>query len=149
MENLRRQAYQRPEWAYRHAKPGYCPVCKTLSESSLDFHMLCFHLELGQLWHCPVEWCAVCKGSVKECREHFNDKQGESATLDFERVSRAFPPWTVSREFWQKALRPDVSSIVVDVQLFHEAGSRLVHTYRVYKDPLPHQALRWGGGERG
>ena len=29
MERLRRQAYQRPEWEYRH-------VCKTTTESSLD-----------------------------------------------------------------------------------------------------------------
>ena len=28
--------------------------------------------------------------------------------------------------------------------LFHEAGSRLVHRYRVYKDPFPHSALRDG-----
>ena len=39
------------------------------------------------------------------------------------------------------ALRPEVSGIAVDVRLFHEAGSRLVHKYRVYKDPLPHPAL--------
>ena len=44
------------------------------------------------------------------------------------------------------ALRPEVSGIAVDVRLFHEAGSQLVHKYRVYKDPLPHPALRGGGG---
>ena len=32
------------------------------------------------------------------------------------------------------ALRPDVSGIAVDARLFHEAGCRLVHKYRVYKD---------------
>ena len=42
------------------------------------------------------------------------------------------------------ALQPEVSGIAVDVQLFHEAGRRLVHKYRVYKDPLPHPALRGG-----
>ena len=45
---------------------------------------------------------------------------------------------------WKMALRPEVSGIAVDVQLFHEAGSRLVHKYRVYKDPLPNPALRGG-----
>ena len=29
-------------------------------------------------------------------------------------------------------------------RLFHETGSRLVHRYRVYKDPFPHPALRDG-----
>ena len=106
--------------------------------------MMCVHLELGQLWRCLVDWCAVWKGSVKECREHFNDKHCDSATLDFASVSRSFPPWTVPRELWQMALQPEVSGIVVDVRLFHEAGSRLVHKYRVYKDPLRHPALRGG-----
>ena len=106
--------------------------------------MMCFHLELGQLWRCPVELCAIWKGSVKDYREHFNDKHGGSATLDFGSVSRSFPPWTVPRELWQMALRLEVSCIAVDVRLFHEAGCRLVHKYRVYKDPLPHPALRGG-----
>ena len=41
------------------------------------------------------------------------------------------------------ALRPDIYEIAVDVHLFHEAGCRLVHKYRVYKD-IP--ILRSGGG---
>ena len=49
MERLRRQACRRPEWAYRHSQPGLCPICKTWVESSLEVHMMCFHLELGQL----------------------------------------------------------------------------------------------------
>ena len=59
-------------------------------------------------------------------------------------MSRSFPPWTVPRELWQTALQPEVSGIAVDVRLFHEAGSRLVHKYRIYKDPLPYPALRGG-----
>ena len=50
----------------------------------------------------------------------------------------------VTREVWHDALRPDVSGVAVDALLFHEAGSRLVHRYRVYKDPFPHPALRDG-----
>ena len=37
-----------------------------------------------------------------------------------------------------------MSGISVDVKLFHEAGRRLVHKYRVYRDPWPHPALRNG-----
>ena len=48
--------------------------------------------------------------------------------------------WTVSLDLWQTAL------IAVDVRLFHEARFRMVHTYRVYKDPFPHLAIRVGGG---
>ena len=75
--------------------------------------MMACHLELGQLWRCPVTWIV-------------------------------FPPWTVTRDVWHDALRPDVSGVAVDALLFHEAGSRLVHRYRVYRDPFPHPALRDG-----
>ena len=50
----------------------------------------------------------------------------------------------VPRDFWTKALRPEISGIAVDVMLFHESGRKLVHKYRVYRDPLPHPALREG-----
>ena len=50
----------------------------------------------------------------------------------------------MTRDVWHAALRPDVSGVAVDALLFHEAGRRLVHRYRVYKDPFPHPALRDG-----
>ena len=106
--------------------------------------MMCCYLDLGQLWRCPVEWCAVWKGSVRECRDHFNDKHSGSATLEFGKVSRSFPAWTVTRDFWEHALKPEISGIAVDIRLFHESGRRLIHKYRVYQDQLPHPALREG-----
>ena len=130
--------------AFRYTGRGYCPMCKTKSDEGLDTHMMCHHLDLGQLWRCPVEWCAVWKGSVRECRDHFKDKHSGSETIDFDQVSKAFPAWTVPRDFWSKALRPEISGIAVDVMLFRESGRKLVHKYRVYRDPLPHPALREG-----
>ena len=106
--------------------------------------MICQHLDLGQLWRCPVEWCAVWKGSVRECRDHFNEKHNGSETLDFDKVSKSFPAWTVTRDFWERALKPEISGIAVDIRLFHDSGRRLIHKYRVYQDPLPHPAL-WEG----
>ena len=130
--------------AFRYTGRGYCPVCKTKSDDGLDTHMMCHHLDLGQLWRFPVEWCAVWKGSVRECRDHFNDKHSGSETIDFDQVSKAFPAWTVPRDFWTKALRPEISGIAVDVMLFRESGWKLVHKYGVYRDPLPHPPLREG-----
>ena len=144
LEDLRRKAFMSGQPAYRYTGRGFCPVCKTKSDDGLDTHMMCHHLDLGQLWRCPVEWCAVWKGSVRECRDHFNDKHSGSETLDFDQVSKAFPAWTVTRDFWKQALRPEISGIAVDVTLFRESGRKLVHKYRVYRDPLPHPALREG-----
>ena len=82
------------------------------------------------------------KGSVRECRDHFNDKHSGSVTLDFEKVSRSVPAWTVTRKFWGQALNPNISGIAVDVRLFHEAGRRLVHKYWVYQDPHTRHSVR-------
>ena len=90
--------------------------------------MIDVHLELGQLWQCPVEWCAVWKGSVSDCLGHLQDKHGGSQYVDL----------------WMTAFRPDVSGIAVNARLFHKAGCRLLHKYRVYKDPFPHPALQGG-----
>ena len=144
LEDLRRKAYAGLQPAYRYTGRGYCPVCEIKTEHSLDSHMMCHHLDLGQLWRCPVEWCAVCKGSVRECRDHFNEKHSGSETLDFDKVSKSFPAWTVTRDFWERALKPEISGIAVDIRLFHESRRRLIHKYRVYQDPLPHPALREG-----
>ena len=144
LEDLRRKAFTSDQPAYRYAGRGYCPVCQTKSDEGLDTHMMCHHLALGQLWRCPVEWCAVWKGSVRECRDHFSDKHRDSETVNFDQVSKIMPAWTVPRDFWAKALRPEISGIAVDVMLFHESGRKLVHKYRVYRDPLPHPALREG-----
>ena len=54
--------------------------------------MFAFHLELAQLWRCPVEWCAVWKGSVRACLEHLTEKHGGSTFFDMKNVARFFPP---------------------------------------------------------
>ena len=138
VEHLRRFAHHQSERAFRHSAPGFCPICEVKIESALDVHMIHSHLELGQLWRCLVEWCAVWKDSVLDCLGHLNDKHGGSTFFALKNVAKFFPPWTVTRDVWQTTLRPDVSSIAVDARLFHEAGCRLVHRYRVYKDPFSH-----------
>ena len=62
---------------------------------------------------------------------HLNDKNGGLTLFALKNVAKFFPPWTVTRNVWQTALRPDVSGIAVDTRLFREAGCRLVHRYCV------------------
>ena len=113
MEHLRRGARHRPDRAFCHNAPGFCPVCEVWIEPALDVHMLNVHLELAQLWRCPVEWHAVWKGSVQACLEHLSEKYGGSSLFALKNVARfpPPPPWTVSRHIWQTALRPNVSGI--------------------------------------
>ena len=49
VERLRRFARHRPERAFRHNAPGFCPICEVKIQSAFDVHMLTSHLELGQL----------------------------------------------------------------------------------------------------
>ena len=144
VERLRRDALKRSDRAFRHSGPGYCIICDERVYTALDAHMIAFHLELTPLWRCPVEWCAVWKESVCACLEHLTEKHGGSTFFAMKNVAKFFPPWTVTRSVWLYALRPDVSGIAVDALLFNEAGRRLVHRYRIYRDLFPHPALRDG-----
>ena len=49
-------------------------------------------------------------------------KHGGSTLEIKTNVAQFFPPWTVTRDVWHDALRPDVSGVAVDA-LFHEADS--------------------------
>ena len=97
VERLRRDARKLSDRAFRHSGPGLCTVCDVRMDSALDAHMVAFHLELAQLWRCPVEWCAVWKGSVRACLEHLTEKHGGSAFFALKNVAKLFPPWTVPR----------------------------------------------------
>ena len=103
VERLRRDAWKRSDRAFRHSGPGLCVVCDERVHTALDAHMIAFHLELAQLWRCPVEWCAVWKGSVRACLEHLTEKHGGSTFFAMKNVAKFFPPWTVTRNVWLDA----------------------------------------------
>ena len=54
-------------------------------------------------------------------------------------LGKCFPPWTVTRSAWAVAQERGVSGI--DVMLFSQHGTRLVHWYRVFTDNKQHQLL--------
>ena len=79
---------------------------------------------------------------MADCLAHLQEKHGGSQFVALNNLGKFFPPWTVPRAFWLAALRPDVSGVAVDVKLFHDLRRHLVHKYRIYRDPIPHPALR-------
>ena len=123
---------------------GLLPECKQDVAIALDRHMMNTHLELDQLWRRPVEWCAVWKGSVRDCLDHLWEKHGGSQFAALKNLGKFFPPWTVPCVFWHAALRLGVSGVAVDANLIHDLGRRLVHKYQIYRDPIPHPVLREG-----
>ena len=94
------------------------------------------HLDLVQLWRCPIAWCTTWKGSPQDCLEHVrsgHDAPWVSKTANIEKY--APPPWTDS-------LRIEHSGISTDMLLFSEVGIPLTQHYRVYKGGLPHAVFR-------
>ena len=53
-----------------------------------------------------------------------------------------FPPWTMTRAVWHKALKPIVSGVSTDVMLFSEHGSPLIYHYQVLGRSEAHTSLR-------
>ena len=79
---------------------------------------------------------------MQDCLDHLWSKHDGAQLMALKTLGKFFPPWTVLREFWCTALRPNVFSVATDVKLFHEACCRLVHRYWIYRDPMPHVSLR-------
>ena len=74
MDYLCRACRQQYNSEFGGGRAGTCPHCGVYIISNLARHIMDQHLELGQLWRCPVEWCTVWKGYVKECLNHLRGK---------------------------------------------------------------------------
>ena len=55
LEVMRVEAKKR----FRNARPGSCAYCGTWIRCDMYRHVARFHLDLAQLWQCPVSWCVV------------------------------------------------------------------------------------------
>ena len=49
---------------------GNCTHCGKYIQMDLGRHIAFYHLELSQLWRCPVMWCTVWKGTAQDCIDH-------------------------------------------------------------------------------
>ena len=52
---------------YGSTQSGQCTTCGKHIEMNLGKHVALYHMELAQLWHCPVSWCTVWKGTAQDC----------------------------------------------------------------------------------
>ena len=108
----------------------------------MERHVSSFHLDLAQLWWCPVSWCTQWKGTPQDCIDHIRKQHYVPDSVKAANLGSWFPPWTVTRAAWHKALKPQVSGASTDVVLFSEHGSSLVHHYRVFGRSAAHTFLR-------
>ena len=121
---------------------GTCTHCGKHIEQNLGKHVALYHMELGQLWRCPVTWCMVWKGIAQDCVDHMRRVHDIPPLVKVANLARWFPPWTVSREQWSSMSRLAVSGIAVDTLLFSHIGVPLFHRYRFANRAGTHGAFR-------
>ena len=124
------------------AASGTCPTCDKYIKVNLGKHVALYHLDLAQLWRCPVPWCPVWKGTSQDCVDHMRKAHNTPVTVKAGNLARWFPPWTVTREQWHSMSRPSVSGIAIDTFLFSRIGMPLFHRYRVFDRLGAHPAFR-------
>ena len=124
------------------AASGTCPMCAKYIKVNLGKHVGPYHLDLAQLWCCPVPWCPVWKGTSQDCVDHMRRAHNTPITVKAGNLIRWFPPWTVTREQWHSMSRPSVSGIAIHTFLFSRIGMPLFHRYQVSDRLGAHPAFR-------
>ena len=138
LEHMRKECRDR----FGGTSSGTCPTCDKFIQVNLAKHVALYHLDLAQLWHCPVGWCPVWKGTSQDCVDHMRRAHNTPISVKAGNLARWFPPWTVTREQWHSMSRPSVSGIAIDTFLFSRIGTPLFHRYRVFDRLGSHPAFR-------
>ena len=55
---------------FRNARPGRCSYCDKIIKCDMYRHVSTYHLDLAQLWRCPVSLCMAWKGTPQDCMDH-------------------------------------------------------------------------------
>ena len=121
---------------------GNCTHCGKYIQMDLGKHIAFYHLELAQLWRCPVMWCTVWKGTAQDCIDHMRRIHRIPLSVKAANLAKYFLAWTISRVEWSKMLMPCVSGVAIDTLLFSRVGSPLCHRYRLISCTLSHPAFR-------
>ena len=86
LEQLRKSAKK----DYQQTHPMPCRFCGKVIRVDMYRHVARLHLDLVQLWRCPIAWCTTWKGSPQDCLEHVrngHDAPWVSKTASIERYA--------------------------------------------------------------
>ena len=120
-----------------------CTHCGKYIQRHLGKHIAFYHLELVQMWRCPVMWCTVWKGTAQVCIDHMRRIHKVPLSVKAANLARFFPPWTVTREQWSDMMMSSISRVAIDTLLFSRVGSPVCHRYRIISRTGSHTAY-WG-----
>ena len=118
---------------YRKKQPAPCEFCGTLIRCDMYRHVARCHLDLAQLWRCPVSWCTVCKGAPQDLMDHVRGSQRVPEEVQNIKLETLIPPWTVTRQVYTDSLTLRHSGMSNNILLFSDIGLSLAHHYRVHK----------------
>ena len=138
LEMMRANAKKR----FRQTKPTPCVYCGRVIKCDMYRHVTKFHLDLAQLWRCPVSWCTVWKGNPQDIMDHVTGAHDVTWIAKTANMEQFVLPWTVHRQVWSDALKAAHSGISTDILLSSDLNLSLTHHYRVHKRGLPHIFFR-------
>ena len=134
LEQMRKSAKKQ----YSQTRPMPCRFCGKVIRVDMYRHVARLHLDLVQLWRCPIAWCTTWKGSPQDCLEHLRNGHDAPWISKTASIEKYVPPWTVRSQLWTDSLRVEHSGISTDMLLFSEVGLSSTQHYRVYRGGLPH-----------
>ena len=103
---------------YRQSHPSPSTFCGTLIRCDIYRHVARCHLELAQLWRCPVLWCTVWKGTHQDLMDHIRGAHNVPGEIKKVSLETLFPPWTATRQVYTESLTSRHSGISNNVLLF-------------------------------
>ena len=107
LEQMRKAAKMK----YRQKHPAPCTFCGTIIKCDMYRHVAHRHLELAQLWRCPVSWCTVWRGTPQDLMDHIRDAHNVPGEMRKVSLEMPFPPWTVTRQVYAESLTAQNSGI--------------------------------------
>ena len=136
LERMRKECKER----FGCTQSGNCSHCVKYIQRDMGKHIAFYHMELAQLWRCPVMWCKVWKGTAQDCIDHMRRTHKVPLSVKAANLARLFPPWTVTRDQWTDMMMPSISGVAIDTLLFSHIGSPLCHRYRIISRTGSHAA---------
>ena len=76
---------------YNHVQSGLCTHCGKYIHQDMGRHVVCFHLDLAQLWRCLVSWCTAWRGTQQDCIDHMRRAHTVPAMVKASNLARWFP----------------------------------------------------------
>ena len=77
---------------YQQVRPMPCRFCGKVIRCDMYRHVARLHLDLVQLWRCPIAWCTTWKGSPQDCLEHVRSGHDAPWVEKTASIERYAPP---------------------------------------------------------